>query len=248
MRSKQSASALRKEFEALVADDRAFDVKVVRSALQFVNERPVGPVEETVDEYAKLAEDVFGWVAPVLEVRAQRAEVDPSNVRWSGFKVDAGALAVAHLIGMVADQRKIQMRDGTKLKLDVVRTAKDSRMSVRGKSLSVQDWFENVLAGLPIYSRFVFDDGKVERREVALITTVPRALAYALAVLLADTWGLRERIRSCPYRRHGAHFFLDYRTDAEGRLLSGEPMKYCCPAHSNAHRQQLWRDARKAEK
>ena len=234
-----TATTLRREREALVRDDRAFDVKVIRSALEFINRSPDA---RAAGDYPSLTAEVFGWIPEVLAARAKLAGIAATNVTWTSYEVDDGARAVTFLLMLAVDRREMKMKDGRVLHMDILAQPDTSRIGAFGAKLTAREWFERALVALPIYSRFVFDGPALRRAEVALITNVQRVLAYALAVLLQDRWEIRDRLRCCPYTRRGIHFFLDYRTDDQGRFLPGEPMKYCCPKHSNAHRQQRWRD------
>lgn len=236
MTPRKTATALRNEIEALVDDDRAFDIRVVRGALDFINRGPTARMEGA---YPELAREVFGWIPGVLERRAVGAGIPQDSVKWTSFAVNDAARAITFLLMLVFTPSVGFKRP------DIAANPDNSTITAFGKQQTGREWFDEVLSTLPIYSRFVTEGTTVRRREVALINSVPRALAYALAVLLEGRWQLRGRVRACPYTRHGVHFFLDHRTDKKGRLLPGEPQKYCCPAHSNAHRQQLWRDAQR---
>lgn len=220
-----------RDIEVLATDDRAFDVKVVQSALAFFNgwaEARNGGVIPTRD----IVESAYSWLPPVLAIRARNAGIQPGNVKWAGDSSMELVNAFTVVFMLLCSN------------LDFGRNSAGA-VTDDGRRFSASEWFDRCLSPLPIYSRFKFDGTGVRRIDVPCITTVQRALAYAIAALLEDRWRVRDRVRRCPYDRHGMHFFLDYRIDNDGRLSAGEPMKYCCQAHANAHRQQLWRTARK---
>jgi hypothetical protein len=233
--SKRLTTLQSREFDAPVTDARTFDVRLVTSALAFFNEweasrgKPKVPLREIVDH-------AYGWLPPVLVERARLAGVDIANVEWEE-------------IGTPNFHRMVTLIDATLAMFTLLCSHlalgrnPTGIFQVNDEKFSSAEWFTRCLAPLQIYSRFVFDGIVVRTVDVPLITNVQRAVAYAIAVILENRWHVRDRIRRCPYDRRGPHFFLDYRMKG-GRFLAGEPMKYCRAEHANAHRQQLWREAK----
>lgn len=237
-RHKPPTALLKAELERLAGDNCAFDLRVIRSALEYCNEQLASgkpPYDQALP--AERATKIFEWLPPVLEARAIRAPIDPSYVKWSRGGSDEDAAIAGRLLQYLVGPTVL--RAANAWAYDWV------HFSVLGKEGRAKDWLNRALMSLPIYGRYRLDGDVAHFVTVPLLKNVSRALVYAIAIVLEDRWGTRGRIRVCPYRRHGAHFFLDYRTDDEGRLLGGQPQEYCCRAHSNAHRQQVWRERQK---
>ncbi|MCC7200944.1 MAG: hypothetical protein IT483_15660 [Gammaproteobacteria bacterium] len=211
---------------------RTFDVEVVRSAVTFWNVWAAGPPPGAVLPLRKIVDQAFGWLPAVLSARATAIEVEAPT--WRGDA--AQELVAAHCVMFRLLLGNVQhgFPAGTKIK-----TSTQQREDER--------WLDHWLAPLPIHTRLRYRDGQVVRLELPLLTTVQRCVAYAIGLVLENRWELSGRIRRCPFERHGLHFFLDYRLDDAGHFLPGE-QEYCCPDHSNAHRQQRFREKAKARK
>jgi hypothetical protein len=225
---KPSTALPKRELAALIHEARAFDVRLVTSALVYFNEWNVvrDSPEVPVPGIVELA---YAWLPLVLRERAKLADVPVSNVCWKpGTYQELGDAYVAASF-LLRPSRVDRGRNP------------EAKIGFNGRLLTAAEWFTRCLAPLRIYSRFVFDGSTLRKTEVPLINNVMSAVAYAIAVVLDNRWQVRDRIRRCPYDRRGEHFFLDYRTDDKGRFLAGEQMKYCCPAHANAHRQLMYR-------
>lgn len=212
----------------LDTDPRSFDVRVVAAVLDFVNHHN----HTATFSAGKIALNargghVFGWMPDALAARARAAGIQEDLTHWRGDTPAEEMLAFVYLSLWLGKSY--------------------GGFNWFGRQVTAEQWIDTLLAPLPIYTRMRFIAGKVQRVEVPLLTTIQRCAAYAMAVVLEDRWDIRNRIRRCPFSRPGEHFFLDYRLDRAGNFMPGA-QEYCCPAHSNAHRQQRFRDEQKAQR
>jgi hypothetical protein len=209
----------------LVGDERAFDVRVVESVLEYINALR----DETSTEIE--AQKSFAWIPNVLRQRAALFGIDE---KLSKFVVLSAADA-SHSKALVAwgfVEASLYRSPGG------------------FKSSPQLDWVNGVLSTLQICQRYRIKHGRVEKVSVPMISTPYRCVAYAIAAIIEDRHYIGKRVRLCPYTKKGEaqHLFLDYRLDDEGKLLRGQPQEFCCPKHAGAYRQRQYREKQEESK
>lgn len=110
-----------------------------------------------------------------------------------------------------------------------------------------REWLDNQLGQLWIADHYRLTAQGIERVNVPCLNSVSRCVAYVIALLMENRWGLAARVKACPYRpdrTKGFHVFLDFRFREDGNLMDGRAMKYCCKAHENADAQRRHRQAK----
>lgn len=215
-----------------IPDAREFDLRVVRSVIDFANALQA-PFHQDRNgrwdvDVQGLARPHFAWLEDELGNRASALGI--SEPKWEGDSnrelLTAWAIAMNLLGGHVG------------------RGFPESRLRSEfflTRVFTLQEFLDTALSPLPIHARYRYMEDRIERVELPLLTTIQRCVAYTIALVMENRWSLAGRIKECPFKRPGMHFFLDYRMDSSGAFLPGE-QEYCCPAHSNAHRQQRHRE------
>ena len=223
--------------DSLKEQTREFDVRVVRSVIDFCNLVPPPAQGRDVD-FQAIAADAFGWLPPALRDLAEASGIE--QVQWRGDSnkqlLAAWGIALNLLHGHIG---RGFPKGHLKTKFFVFDV------------LTLEEFLNKSLSTLPIHVRYRYTAHGVGRVELPLLTTVQRCVAYTIALVMENRWSLSGRIKQCPFEARDTHFgdkhfFLDYRIDAHGAFLPGE-QEYCCPAHSNAHRQKRHRERSKAK-
>lgn len=218
----------------LVIDDRVFDAEVLRAAIVFYNLTFAGPSSvPTRSVNGKVVQKAFGWIPGVIAARARAAEIDVSNFTWrppTAVDISDCKTAVLTLIGGL---RKALKSGQMSLELS-------DRQVTRDK------WIDEVLASLPVYSRFAVRGGRIAQSSVPMLRGLRECVAYAIVVVELDKWQprLSERIHTCPYRSgeyHTSHVFLDFRVSESGELKKNK-QGFCCAAHGNRFKQRAHRE------
>jgi hypothetical protein len=215
-----------------LSDSRAFDVRVVNSVIDFYNAVPMPPEDGQKIDLQALAAARFDWLPVELKKRADALGIQIP--KWEGDSERdlliawgiTGALLYGHVGHGFPDHAILSK-------------------FMFGKVMTLEEFLEKALSPLPIHVRYRFVESQIHRVELPLLTTVQRCVAYMIALVMENRWLLGGRFRRCPFERPGRHFFLDYRLTPDGDgFLPGE-QEYCCPEHSNAHRQQRYRERSK---
>jgi hypothetical protein len=233
-------SRQRREEDTLVLDDRAFDAAVLRGVLTLYNEL-VSDISSRQD-FSFVLDRAFGWLPEVLSKRAERAGVGLDNVRWSNAMTKEQTIK-AEMKAVVDVTQMLLHTVGALGKRNSPLLFNNAPLVAGKKRPTPEQWVNKVLKALPIYSRFLFEDGEFKLVSVPLLTNYGRCVAYALALLWTDRHGFRDRVRACellmddkPSSRAYHYFLAD---DARQR--------FCCSAHSNTYRQRQLRRRQKED-
>jgi hypothetical protein len=215
--------------DAAEAAERAFDVRVVQSAVEFTNEIVFGDNPEGStpgrEQMCKRAVSAFSWLDSALAARAIEIEM-PEELKRKGWSWPTPRPRYA----------------------DCARIARQFRIAARVLSgvdrieMPMMDVIiDSQLSELPIYTRYRYLDGRAIRQSVPILNSLERSMLYATALLAEDRWGMRHEVRDCPHVPRGevqSHMFLDVaRVITEG-AKKPKPKTYCCPAHATALRQR----------
>jgi len=212
-------------------NERAFDGRILRSALDFLERFYAPLVESDVAD----ATEYFAWVPGVIRDRmaAVHREIQPYGLKSLSTAADCNDLATRFRLGIVALQERPPTR------------RRPERVAHNG----VEEWLDKQLRVLELTVHPVYRNGAWQRVEIPALTTVQKCMAYALWVLHEDRWNIRGRVRLCPYRKKADtpehyepdHWFLDFDLDERGALTLGPPQRFCTPEHANAFRQREYR-------
>jgi hypothetical protein len=224
----------------MVRDDRAFDAEIVRGAIVLYNLRHAGPTtimarKPSSDEAAAVVEKSFGWVAEVIRLRAEAAEMEGPLRRlgWTKPTVEQVVASSAALMMFLGPFRSVALQ---------------FKYKFAGRELSAIEWLNEVLRALPIYSWYRHERGHVRLTSVPLLRGVQECVAYAVSVVQLNRWQpeILSRIRPCPYfypefgEPQNSHYFLDFRLNENGELEKNR-QRFCCPEHANRFKQRKWR-------
>jgi hypothetical protein len=208
----------------LLDDQQKFDEKVVGSTVEFYNR--LGPMTS-----GKLGARVnldaiitpLNWIPPLME---HLPWCEGTSVKWDHGE-DLSVILAAH--------RALTAHMGSPpLGAPVVAT----RMPRRRK-FTEEDWVGEVLANLPIHSRFAWNGGAVTIVSLPLLTNVQRCVAYTLALLKLNKHGLGKRVKGCPLVRREEHTLFPRHLF----VATQANQHFCCQRHSN-HQRQLDHRAR----
>jgi hypothetical protein len=219
-RAMASQAAKQTEISDLVGDERAFDVRVVESVLEYIN--ALRDQSSTEIE----AQNSFAWIPDVLRRRAVLFGIDE---KLSKFAVTPAA-DPSHSKSLFA---------WSFIEVSLYRSPGEFKSSPQ------LQWVNGVLSKLQICQRYRIKSGRVERVSMPMIGTADRCVAYAIAAIIENRYAIGERVRLCPYVRkddQSKHLFLDYRLDEDGKLSRGQPQSFCCSKHAGAYRQRQYRE------
>jgi hypothetical protein len=220
----------------LATDDRAFDAKLVKSALDFLGRFYL--VYEEMD--LPLAGEMFAWVPEVITSRAGSVgiKVAPRPLKLPASAGACNTLATVMRIA-IGD---IQARD-------------DESMDAHTREAK-EEWLGKKFSGMQRTQVPIYRQSKWDWATIPVLRTVEDCVIYALFILHENTWGFRERVHMCPYRERADteshierdHWFLDFEVDERGALKLGAAKAFCTVSHGNAYRQREWRKQQAAAK
>jgi hypothetical protein len=184
--------------------------------------RGVEQEREPIESAARrVAPGLFDWVDDVLPKRARVAGVPVADVRRQRERADQIDTAVVDWSWVVFDTVEERAADPLRIRPIV----KPAIRALRG------------------VTRYVTAPD-TRRVHVPFVPTFVSCMAYAVATLAENRWGVRDHVLACGYRHpscEGPHVFLD--------LRSGKPgpgAQFCTPAHLNRQKQAR-RDAAGSE-
>jgi len=203
--------------EDAAQDERAFDVKLVRSTLAWHAAK-----NNAVDVVRAGRE--LEWIRTALKRRAETAGV-VAMIRAAGEQSY-----------WTSPDESAQVRAAFAFALFM-----GGGMHRRALNASQESWLEKILSETPVYGRLRLGSGM---STVPWVNTIERATAYVMETLIEDRYSLARSIRLCPFTGRGVpapHLFLDYRLDEHGNFQRGQAQRFCCPAHANAYGQSRTR-------
>jgi hypothetical protein len=237
----------------LLEDERWFDVEVVRSAVEFLNER------FTTNSWEERCRH-FRWLKPAQIKLARKKAIQTDELE----PFSAERPVIAKLNGSIESEQESLSRLGSLFLVglsDIQGRETDMERIVRGRvskksadylyqlahdRASADKWLDRVLSNVDFVTHFERAGRRRTRITLPWLKSPEQALVYALDVLDENRWDLRHRVRKCPYveqsSRDFGHWFLDYRLDSDdSRLTAGRSQRFCGPAHANAFRQREFR-------
>lgn len=217
---------------------RRFDARLVSSALQFKTDADDTPDDKGLPA---LADKHFGWLRDEIRPRAARARVPESEAVLSSMMTVAECVAAEAMLGGFIGLWFGQVHSKGTVQLVPHKPGQPIRYEKGREALDAQ------LGQLWIVDHYRLTGAGIERVSVPYLSTVPRCMAYVIAVLMENRWGLADRVKVCPFRpdpQEGFHVFLNFRLREDGNLLDGAGMKYCCAQHQNADSQRRHRQAK----
>lgn len=191
----------------LATDWEAFDTTLVESAAEFFNDLNGHSLESA----RAVADRRFGWVPSLMTFIAEREGI--SAAPWPRADED---IHVAHAA------------------LSVFLAGMGNSFTLLPDGRTAGEWFSATLENLRIVTRLSAAGLKVEMTALPVLTSLPDAAAYAVAVVNLNRHRLGDRLKVCRYREReaeAAHLFL----------ASDLRMKFCCPAHGNAQHSREFR-------
>lgn len=219
---------------------RAFDAHLIKSVIAFVGHMPMGGGAETHSEPESGSSSQFGWVPEVIKSLVKQARLNQNDFEWQSADEVALAEATEAFRGFFRGRFGIVHRPDEKLALRFTCYLSRDGMVWRPH----QVWLDDILTSIGIIERFRYGDTGISRVAVPSLRSETTCVAYAIAILSENRWGLADRIRICPFAAHphkGFHLSLDFRLRPSGEFERNAKY-YCDPAHQNAHKQQEYRD------
>jgi len=194
----------------------------VRSALDYVN-GTLGVGEWTADPDRALA-----WVPTVMIERYRLAK-------------GIGAKPLKPSAWQQSDRIKAQLAVAFMLNgLTRWRTERTTGKPAPGHA-SAFGWVNSMLLELPMLSFWQVGPNGLSTVTVPDLDSAERCVAYAVACVAGDRWGMVDRLDYCAFVPAGdnrPHLFL----------ADNLKQKFCCPGHANAQRQREFKQAARKHK
>jgi hypothetical protein len=224
----------------LEAAERGSDLRVLRSVIDFVNALDFQEMDAMArTAWLQPAPAVFThleWVGAAMADRAASADIAEAREKWHWDDSPKGR---------VESSWKRARYAADKFRW-VVRYLSGDRRAADDRAFA--DVIDYQLRHVPIYTRIRFCDGRAVRQSVPVLRNVLHCTAYAVALMAEDRWGLRGRVRECPFIPRGhtqSHLFLDDSRLSETAAQQGKARVYCSSSHGSADRKRRF-DARNA--
>ena len=210
----------------LLADQRQFDERVVRSTLEFYELLgPQMPERDTASVSPRSLIAPFHWLPPLMRQLVRREQ---ATFRWDDTE-DVPAMATAHWAL-------------TSLARSLAPDAIGIPPLARGHKPAGQRWLQSVLADLEIHSRYDWNGSTVTFTAIPLLTSVQQCVAYTLALMKRDAYELGRLVRPCPYLMRDENPWYPHHL-----FVAAQPNQYFCSRrHSNCQRQRDHRARKEA--
>ena len=199
----------------LTQNDRAFDAKIVRSALDFLG-RFLAPTKSEA-EAAVEAVAPFEWVPYIVRLRARvggvsskRWNLSPPKPRKWMPAMDQGSLrlsartdddTVAKRCNTLATIFLIALADIQTPNQGPLLSGRYAHADDEPRRNSKERWLRKQLRGIQIIEQPTYRNAEWGSTKTPLLRNVEACLSYALYVLQKDEWGFSARVEKCPYRK-----------------------------------------------
>jgi hypothetical protein len=214
---------------------RRFDARLADSALRYMS---AAGEQAAVNELPELCEEKFGWLRDRLPDLADLARVPRKEADLAKPTAEQAADAERMFQNFFRLWFGVTHKPGGEIELRPQRPGDPIKYD------EGREFLDKQLGQLWIVEHYRFTPNGLTRIAIPYLNSVTRCIAYVVAILMENRWGLADRVKVCPYRRdpkEGFHVFLNFRLRADGNLMDGAGMKYCCPQHQNADGQRQHR-------